>query len=140
MICVVTCLRRDKYNKKIKKYLVEVDDVEDDYGHDEEKECLEHTEEAPPECKCVLPWVQAEAHLNPILVAPYLRPPTGPSSGIWEPRKSSAMTMMKRNPVSLLMRLQPPSRTSREHIRPPMPYCMSLQVESKCWVLGLEWF
>ena len=30
--------RKDKYNKKLKRYKVVVDEVEDDYAHDEEKE------------------------------------------------------------------------------------------------------
>ena len=39
-------LRKDKYNKKIQKFLVDVDDDEEDYGHDEERETQEsETEE-----------------------------------------------------------------------------------------------
>ena len=34
-------LRKDKYNKKIQKFLVDVDDDEEDYGHDEERETQE---------------------------------------------------------------------------------------------------
>ena len=43
---ISACSRNDKYNNKVKKYLVDYEDEEESYQHDEEKEVHEEETEA----------------------------------------------------------------------------------------------